>query len=84
MKMNNLEEIMKMGKAVELMTPGGFVHLSAEQVKNISNIKEINANAGCRGYNMPMDKEDTVSALLFLLDGIGIKKEEIEQFVDWD
>jgi hypothetical protein len=31
-----------------------------------------------------MDKEDTVSALLFLLDGIGIKKEEIEQFVDWD
>lgn len=30
MKMNNLEEIMKMGKAVELMTPGGFVHLSAE------------------------------------------------------
>lgn len=54
MKMNNLEEIMKMGKAVELMTPGGFVHLSAEQVKNISNIKEINANAGCRGYNMPL------------------------------
>ncbi len=31
-----------------------------------------------------MDKEDTVNALLFLLDGIGIEKEEIEQFVNWD
>ena len=31
-----------------------------------------------------MDKEDTVSALLSLLDGIGIKKKAIEQFVDWD
>ena len=30
------------------------------------------------------DKEDTVNALLFLLDGIGIEKEEIEQFVNWD
>ena len=31
-----------------------------------------------------MDKEDTVNALLLLLDGIGIEKEEIEQFVNWD
>lgn len=31
-----------------------------------------------------MDKEDTVSTLLFLLDGIGIEREEIEQFVDWN
>ena len=30
------------------------------------------------------DKEDTVNALLLLLDGIGIEKEEIEQFVNWD
>lgn len=30
------------------------------------------------------DKEDTVNALLLLLDGIGIEKEEIEQFIDWD
>ena len=30
------------------------------------------------------DKEDTVTALLLLLDGIGIEKEEIEQFVNWD
>lgn len=30
------------------------------------------------------DKEDTVKALLLLLDGIGIEKEEIEQFVNWD
>lgn len=30
------------------------------------------------------DKEDTVNALLLLLDGIGIKKEEIEQFIDWN
>ncbi len=31
-----------------------------------------------------MDKEDTVSVLMFLLDGIGIEREEIEQFIDWD
>lgn len=30
------------------------------------------------------DKEDTVNALLLLLDGIGIEKEEIEQFIDWN
>ena len=30
-----------------------------------------------------MDKEDSVNALIFLLDGIGITKEEIEKFVDW-
>ena len=31
-----------------------------------------------------MDKEDTVGALMLLLDGIGIQKEEIEQFIDWN
>jgi hypothetical protein len=31
-----------------------------------------------------MGKEDTVSVLMFLLDGIGIEREEIEQFIDWD
>lgn len=31
-----------------------------------------------------MDKEDTVNTLLILLDGIGIEKEEIEKFVNWD
>ena len=31
-----------------------------------------------------MDKEDSVNTLDFLLDGIVIKKEEIEQFIDWN
>lgn len=35
-------------------------------------------------WTQTMDKEDTVSTLLFLLDGIGIEREEIEQFVDWN
>ena len=30
-----------------------------------------------------MDKEDSMNFLLFVLDGIGIKREEIEQFIDW-
>ena len=30
------------------------------------------------------DSEETVNALLLLLDGIGIEREEIEQFFDWD
>lgn len=35
-------------------------------------------------WTQTMDKEDTVRTLLFLLDGIGIEREEIEQFVDWN
>lgn len=35
-------------------------------------------------WMQPMDKEDSVNTLDFLLDGIGIKKEEIEQFIDWN
>lgn len=31
-----------------------------------------------------MDKEDTVEALMFLLDGIGIRRDEIERFINWD
>ena len=31
-----------------------------------------------------MDKEDTVNALMELLNGIGIEKEEIERFINWD
>lgn len=31
-----------------------------------------------------IDKEDTVNTLLILLDGIGIEKEEIGKFVNWD
>ena len=31
-----------------------------------------------------MDKEDTVNAMMELLDGIGIEKEEIERFINWD
>lgn len=31
-----------------------------------------------------MDKEDTVNALEIILYGIGIEREEIERFIDWD
>lgn len=31
-----------------------------------------------------MDKEDTVKCLLCLLDGIGIERGKIEQFVHWN
>ena len=31
-----------------------------------------------------MDKEDSVNTLDFLLDGKKKKKEEIEQFIDWN
>lgn len=31
-----------------------------------------------------MNKEDTVNALMELLDGIGIEKEEIERFINWN
>lgn len=30
-----------------------------------------------------MDKEDTINTLILLLDGIGIEKEEIAQFINW-
>lgn len=31
-----------------------------------------------------MDKEDSINCLLCMLNGIGIEKEEIEQFINWD
>lgn len=31
-----------------------------------------------------MDKEDTVEALMLLLDGIGIRRDEIERFINWN
>ena len=31
-----------------------------------------------------MDREDTVEALMLLLDGIGIRRDEIERFINWD
>lgn len=31
-----------------------------------------------------MDKEDSVNFLLFILKGIRIEKEEIEQFINWN
>lgn len=35
-------------------------------------------------FNQSMDKEDTISSLVCMLDGFGICKEEIESFIDWD
>ena len=35
-------------------------------------------------WEQSMDKEDTVNSLLELLNGIGIEKEEIERFINWD
>lgn len=58
-----VKELMEEKKAVDLMTPGGFVYLTAEQVNNIleEKITEINSNAGVRGCNMPMDIEELLS-----------------------
>lgn len=30
-----------------------------------------------------MDKEDSIKALMYMLDGIGITEDEITQFIDW-
>lgn len=52
-----VKDLVKEGKAINLMTPGGFVYLSADQVEMISrgDITEINSNSGFRGSDMPMD-----------------------------
>lgn len=58
-----VKEIMEEKKAVDLMTPGGFVFLTAGQVNNIleGKITKINSNAGVRGCSMPMDIEELLS-----------------------
>lgn len=40
-----VKDLLKEGKAINLMTPGGFVYLSADQVEMISrgDITEINS-----------------------------------------
>ena len=48
-----------------------------------SDGKRITSNIIDWIWLQSMDKEDSVNALIFLLDGIGITKEEIEKFVDW-
>lgn len=35
-------------------------------------------------FNQSMDKEDTISSLVCMLDGFGIYREEIESFIDGD
>ena len=52
-----VKDLVKEGKAINLMTPGGFVYLPADQVEKISrgDITEISSNSGFRGSDMPMD-----------------------------
>ena len=49
-----------------------------------NNGRKIIYNIIDQVWMQSMDKEDSVNTLDFLLDGIGIKKEEIEQFIDWN
>lgn len=49
-----------------------------------NNVRKIIYNIIDWVWMQSMDKEDSVNTLDFLLDGIGIKKEEIEQFIDWN
>ena len=49
-----------------------------------NNGRKIFYNIIDQVWMQSMDKEDSVNTLDFLLDGIGIKKEEIEQFIDWN
>ena len=49
-----------------------------------NNGRKIIYNIIDQVWMQSMDKEDSVNTLDFLLDGIGIKKEGIEQFIDWN
>ena len=70
-----LERIEKMKDLYDYIV--GHFTIDDDGKKIISNILEWISYES-------MDKEDTVKCLQCLLDGIGIRKEEIEQFVHWD
>ena len=55
-----------------------------EETKWKKNSKIIFSKISHWIWVQAMDKEDTVNALIELLDGIGIEKEEIEQFINWE
>lgn len=48
-----VKEIFKEGKAINLMTPVGYIYLNADQVKKVmSDEKKVIMNAGARGTEM--------------------------------
>ena len=70
-------------KPMYLMTPGGFVHLSVDKIKQIINneITEVNGNAGCRGCNMPLTVEELLNFEL-IKGGFNDKTGQYEYLVD--
>lgn len=56
--MKTVKDILLEEKAVSLMTPMGYVQLSVEQVKEVLKNEEVEANPGCRGYNMPISVKE--------------------------
>lgn len=61
-----VKEIFDEGRAVNLMTPMGYVFLSAEQVKDVINgkAKEIPANAGVRDCRMHIPVEHLLECVI--------------------
>lgn len=64
--MQTVKNFLETGKfnGVHMMTPGGFVDLTNEQVKEVLAGKEILAHPGCRGYDMGMSAEEILSQVV--------------------
>ncbi len=61
--MRTVKDLMKEGKAINLMTPAGFVYLTSEQVKAISSGQNqiVNTNPGCSGFDMGISVDELLS-----------------------
>ena len=79
-----VKNLLEEGKAVDLMTPAGFVYLNAEQVHAIisGECHEINTNPGCSGSDMHMPVDELLGYIL-VRGGYNAKRDTNEYLVDY-
>lgn len=79
-----VKEIFEDGKAVNLMTPAGFVYLTAQQVKDVLDCKakEITINAGFRGCDMRIPPERLLECVA-IRGGYNAENDTNEYLVDY-
>lgn len=65
--MQTVRDFLETGKfnGVHMMTPGGFVDLTNEQVKDVLTGKEVLAHPGCSGCDMGVSAEEILSQVVY-------------------
>lgn len=77
-----VKEIFEEGKAIDLMTPVGYIYLNADQVKKVmSGEKKVIMNAGVRGTEM-LISTDRLFSCIAVEGGYNLANDTNEYLVD--